>query len=45
MKVIAFLAALAAVAGAQTPDVGTIMERVGRNQAQAVDQRKAKARK
>jgi hypothetical protein len=41
MKVIAFLAALAAVAGAQTPDVGTLMEKVGRNQAQAVDQRKA----
>jgi len=40
MKVIAILAALAAVAGAQTPDVGTIMEKVGRNQEQAVDQRK-----
>jgi hypothetical protein len=40
MKVIAFLAALTAVAGAQTPDVATIMEKVGRNQAQAVDQRK-----
>jgi len=40
MKVIAILAALSAVAGAQTPDVQTIMEKVGRNQAQAVDQRK-----
>ena len=35
MKLIIF-SALAAAAAAQTPDVGTIMENVGRNQAQAV---------
>ena len=39
MKLIAIFAALAAAAAAQTPDVQTIMERVGRNQAQAVAQR------
>src|ERR1035438_3724524 len=39
MKRIAIFAALAAAAAAQTPDVGTIMDRVGRNQAQAVAQR------
>ncbi len=36
MKLIATFAALAAAAAAQTPDVQTIMENVGRNQAQAV---------
>jgi hypothetical protein len=36
MKLIATFAALAAAAAAQTPDVRTIMENVGRNQAQAV---------
>jgi hypothetical protein len=36
MKLIAMFAALAAAAAAQTPDVRTIMENVGRNQAQAV---------
>src|SRR5580765_1437924 len=36
MKLIAIFAALAAAAAAQTPDVQTIMENVGRNQAQAV---------
>ncbi len=40
MKLIAILAALAAAGAAQTPDVQTIMDRVGRNQAQAVEQRK-----
>ncbi|MEO8595661.1 MAG: hypothetical protein ABI759_20245 [Candidatus Solibacter sp.] len=40
MKAIAIFAALAAAAGAQTPDVQTIMEKVGLNQAQAVDQRR-----
>ncbi len=40
MKLIASFAVLAAVGAGQTPDVQTIMERVGRNQAQAVDQRK-----
>jgi len=39
MKRMAIFAALAAVAAAQAPDVATIMERVGRNQAQAVAQR------
>jgi hypothetical protein len=39
MKLIAILSALAAAAAAQTPDVRTIMENVGRNQAQAVAQR------
>ena len=39
MKLIATFAVLAAAAAAQTPDVQTIMERVGRNQAQAVAQR------
>ena len=36
MKLIAIFSALAAAAAAQTPDVQTIMENVGRNQAQAV---------
>jgi opacity protein-like surface antigen len=36
MKLIAVFSALAAAAAAQTPDVQTIMENVGRNQAQAV---------
>ena len=36
MKLIAIFSALAAAAAAQAPDVGTIMDRVGRNQAQAV---------
>ena len=40
MKRIASFAVLAAAAAAQTPDVQTIMERVGRNQAQAVELRK-----
>jgi hypothetical protein len=40
MKRIAILSALAAAAAAQTPDVRTIMDNVGRNQAQAVAQRK-----
>jgi hypothetical protein len=39
MTQIAIFAALAAAAAAQAPDVGTIMDRVGRNQAQAVAQR------
>src|ERR1035441_5278079 len=39
MKQIAIFATLAAAAAAQAPDVETIMERVGRNQAQAVAQR------
>jgi len=39
MKRIAIFALLAAAAAAQTPDVGTIMDHVGRNQAQAVAQR------
>jgi hypothetical protein len=39
MKPIATFAILAAVAGAQTPDVQTIMERVGHNQALAVAER------
>jgi hypothetical protein len=39
MKRIAIFATLAAAAAAQTPDVQTIMENVGRNQAQAVAQR------
>jgi hypothetical protein len=39
MKLIAIFSALAAAAAAQTPDVLTIMENVGRNQAQAVAQR------
>ena len=39
MKLIAIISALAAAAAAQTPDVRTIMENVGRNQAQAVAQR------
>ena len=39
MTRIAIFAALAAAAAAQTPDVETIMEHVGRNQAQAVAQR------
>jgi hypothetical protein len=39
MKLIAIFSALAAAAAAQTPDVQTIMDRVGRNQAQAVAQR------
>jgi hypothetical protein len=39
MKLIAIFSALAAAAAAQTPDVRTIMENVGRNQAQAVAQR------
>lgn len=39
MKLIAIFSALAAAAAAQTPDVGTIMDCVGRNQAQAVAQR------
>jgi opacity protein-like surface antigen len=36
MKLIAVFSALAAAAAAQTPDVQTIMQNVGRNQAQAV---------
>ena len=36
MKLIAIFSALAAAAAAQTPDVRTIMENVGRNQEQAV---------
>ena len=40
MKRIAIFAALAAAVAAQTPGVRTIMDRVGRNQAQAVEQRK-----
>jgi hypothetical protein len=36
MKLLATFTALAAAAAAQTPDVQTIMENVGRNQAQAV---------
>ena len=40
MKLIASFAVLAVAAAAQAPDVQTIMERVGRNQAQAVEQRK-----
>ncbi len=40
MKLIASFAVFAAAAAAQAPDVQTIMERVGRNQAQAVEQRK-----
>lgn len=39
MRLIAIFSALAAAAAAQTPDVRTIMENVGRNQAQAVAQR------
>ena len=39
MKRIVIFVALAAAAVAQAPDVGTIMDRVGRNQAQAVAQR------
>src|ERR1035438_5242358 len=39
MTRIAIFAALAAAAAAQAPGVGTIMDRVGRNQAQAVAQR------
>jgi hypothetical protein len=39
MQPIALFTVLAAAAAAQTPDVQTIMERVGRNQAQAVAQR------
>jgi hypothetical protein len=39
MKGIAICAALAAAAAAQAPDVQTIMDRVGRNQAQAVAER------
>ena len=39
MKLIAIFSALAAAAAAQAPDVQTIMENVGRNQAQAVAQR------
>jgi opacity protein-like surface antigen len=39
MKRIAIFALLAAAAAAQAPDVQTIMDRVGRNQAQAVAQR------
>ena len=39
MKLIAIFSALAAAAAAQTPDVQTIMENVGRHQAQAVAQR------
>jgi len=39
MKLIAIFSALAAAAAAQTPDVRTIMDNVGRNQAQAVAQR------
>ena len=39
MELIATFATLAAAAAAQTPDVQTIMESVGRNQAQAVDLR------
>ena len=39
MKLIAIFSALAAAAAAQTPDVRTIMENVGRNQAQAVAER------
>jgi hypothetical protein len=39
MKLIAIFSALAAAAAAQTPDVRTIMENVGRNQEQAAAQR------
>ncbi|MCX6633143.1 MAG: hypothetical protein NTW28_36570 [Candidatus Solibacter sp.] len=39
MKLIAIFSALAAAAAAQTPDVQTIMEHVGRNQAEAVARR------
>jgi hypothetical protein len=39
MKLIAIFSTLAAAAAAQTPDARTIMENVGRNQAQAVAQR------